>query len=67
MSIPGNFLRDNSFMNPNTEIKIIRVGEPEIPFEHFDSPVVSLTEEEINLIAKSAKKAVKEMKEFLEE
>lgn len=51
--------------NNDLEIKIIRIGEPEIPFEHFDAPVIPLTEEQISAIKESANKAFKEMTDFI--
>lgn len=36
-------------------IKVIRLGELENPFEHFDSPVVPLTEEQTEAINESVK------------
>lgn len=46
------------------EIKIIRVGSSEIPFEHFDDPFVPLTQEQESQIKELAKEAFDKMMEF---
>lgn len=51
----------------DVKIKIIRIGEPEIPFEYFDEPVIPLTEEQESAIKESVKKAFKEMTDFMED
>jgi len=40
------------------EIKIIRLGEPEVPFDHFDAAVEPLTQQELAHIHTSAKEAL---------
>lgn len=46
------------------EIKIIRIGSSEVPFEHFDDPFEPLTSQQESEIKALAKEAFDEMMEF---